>query len=325
MSNQQARVPGVAKSITVFGACVIAAIAVGLTVVATRTLVTPPQSADPLLVALMRNAVACGFLVVAMLFWPSQTSTRSTRRSIAWDLTAIVAIGAPGYCIFPVLFTISLQYAGASQGSLLLAAVPTLTLAVAASLGRETMSWTRLISCVVAASGVCIALGVGFGSLGNISAVGLAAMAGAAIATSTFNVLIAPFSARYGALLTILIAMISGTVFLAAIVLLSGRPLMLKLDTSGWSAMLFLGFAAGLGNLLWGFALGRLGPSRVAVFATLNPVAAAIGGWVVLQEPLTSKTIVGFVLVTVAIFMMNRPNRGTRHDKLAAARGQSEA
>jgi drug/metabolite transporter (DMT)-like permease len=58
------------------------------------------------------------------------------------------------------------------------------------------------------------------------------------------------------------------------------------------------------------FALvGEVGPVRATTITYLNPAVAVIAGAVVLGEPVTVWTVIGFVLVVTGSYLVNRGGR----------------
>ena len=77
----------------------------------------------------------------------------------------------------------------------------------------------------------------------------------------------------------------------------------------GWAAVLYIGtFGASVGYSLWVFALKNTTPTRVAIFLSLNPLAATLLGWALLAEPLTPRFVIGLIAVLAGIMITNRPD-----------------
>jgi len=58
-----------------------------------------------------------------------------------------------------------------------------------------------------------------------------------------------------------------------------------------------------LGYLLWNWALARVGAPQAAVFITVQPIAGALLGVLVLGEPLTAFTLAGGVLIVAGLWL----------------------
>ncbi|TMQ22043.1 MAG: DMT family transporter [Candidatus Rokuibacteriota bacterium] len=89
---------------------------------------------------------------------------------------------------------------------------------------------------------------------------------------------------------------------LAAIEWLAGaRP---SLDVRGVGGALYLAIViTALGYLVWNWGLGRIGAPRAAIFITLQPIAGAVLGVLLLHEPLTAFTLAGGVLIVSGLWL----------------------
>jgi drug/metabolite transporter (DMT)-like permease len=58
-----------------------------------------------------------------------------------------------------------------------------------------------------------------------------------------------------------------------------------------------------LGYLLWNWALARVGAPQAAVFVTVQPIAGALLGVLVLREPLTAFTVAGGLLIVAGLWL----------------------
>lgn len=284
---------------------------VGLSVVATRVVVAPPRAMDPVLVALLRNvaAVLCMAAVVGSMGLRArqkQSTPSGLPRSRQW--LALSLLGIPGFCLFPYFFTAALRHTNAGQVALVLPTIPMLTLLLAASLGRERLTLLRVVGVATAGAGVCVALGlVGPGGLvaSNIALEGGLLMLAAAASSAIFNVFAPPFIAEVGAARAVLIGMAAGTLGLTLLALAGGSGGLPRMDAVGWGAVLFIGAASAAVNWLWAEALRLIPASNVAIFTTLNPVAAALAAAAFMSEPLTLALLAGFILVAAGIVAVN--------------------
>jgi drug/metabolite transporter (DMT)-like permease len=65
-------------------------------------------------------------------------------------------------------------------------------------------------------------------------------------------------------------------------------------------------FSSVIAYLLWGYALERASAARVAVFSNLQPVATAVCGWALLNEPIGWEVIAGGLLVMAGVRLAQR-------------------
>ena len=79
------------------------------------------------------------------------------------------------------------------------------------------------------------------------------------------------------------------------------------ISLTGWGAVLFLGIGcSGLGYLFWYGALERIEVSRVAAFLYVEPIVILFAAVVLLNEPVSTTTVLGGLLVLLSVFMMQR-------------------
>ncbi len=79
--------------------------------------------------------------------------------------------------------------------------------------------------------------------------------------------------------------------------------------TSGWLAVLFIGFASSLGYYTWLLALKHTTPTRVALFLALGPIVATGLGAVVLDETISPLFLAGLVSVVAGLLLAHLPAR----------------
>jgi drug/metabolite transporter (DMT)-like permease len=85
-----------------------------------------------------------------------------------------------------------------------------------------------------------------------------------------------------------------------------------------WTAGVSLGLLGGAAAFyLWSFALDHTTPTRVANTMTINPVAAAAGGAILLGEPIGVNLVLGIVAVAVGIWLASTQS-SVMHAKSAA-------
>ncbi|MFP6707544.1 MAG: EamA family transporter [Alphaproteobacteria bacterium] len=79
--------------------------------------------------------------------------------------------------------------------------------------------------------------------------------------------------------------------------------------TSGWLAVLFIGFASSLGYYTWLLALKYTTPTRVALFLALGPIVVTGLGAIVLDETISPIILGGLVSVVAGLLLARLPAR----------------
>jgi drug/metabolite transporter (DMT)-like permease len=79
---------------------------------------------------------------------------------------------------------------------------------------------------------------------------------------------------------------------------------------ASWMALLYLIF---FGSLLaysaYVFAISKLPPTLVSIYAYINPVVAVILGWMILSEKMNFNMIIGTLITLMGVWLVNREHR----------------
>lgn len=282
-------------------AATVACICFGASVVVTRYVV--PQT-TPLVLAFLRYTLATITMVFVLrrgVFTPMPTRDRVT----------IALLGVLFFGLFPWSFSASLTHLPAATVALVVATNPLVTMALSALRGTERLTTRMVVGQVLAFAGIAVALPrVPAGAAGAASDmwIGYAEVAITVACGAIYNVWSRPMFLRYPSAVVTGHAMAAGTLALAPLAFAQGiAEHTTTLTTTGWTAVLFLGTLGGaVGFGLWGFALRRSTPARVAVFMALNPITAIALGVVLLGEPLTMRLLLSLVAVLAGIQLATR-------------------
>jgi drug/metabolite transporter (DMT)-like permease len=275
---------------------------VGAAMVATRYAV---DAAGPASLGFWRYLIGLMCLLPVVLLRP-------WRRIALRDLLPIGLLGVGQFAILIVLLNYALLHIPAARASLLFATFPLMTMLLSAALGRERFTPAKVGGSLLTFAGVAVALGgaalgpdVEQGSpwLGTLAALG-AAFSGAACSISY-----APYVARYSSLHVTSVAMLAAVVVLAAMAIPEGL-------FAGWpaftwgegAAIVFIGVSSGVGFFCWVYALGNAPPTLVTMFLALGPMTAALGGTLLLGEPLPLAALLGLACVIAGLWWALRPS-----------------
>ncbi|MGO9204639.1 MAG: DMT family transporter [Candidatus Limnocylindrales bacterium] len=239
------------------------------------------------------------------------------------DLPLLALVGLLGITLSTSLYVFALTNTSASDTALLGATGPIMTTMLAALVGLERSGrrhWTA--ACIGLAGVVLIVVGgtsraqLGANLLGDACALGMVFFSSASALP------IRPLLGRYSALRILTYEMLIGT----AILLPFAVPGLLAQDyarvtPAGWGslgyAVLFSGIAA---NLLYFTAIGRVGPSRAALYQYLQSFLAVLFAVILLGEHITLVQVLGGIVVVGGI-VFGRSSIGRRraHHSVHAA------
>ncbi|NUR78498.1 MAG: EamA family transporter [Thermoleophilia bacterium] len=250
---------------------------------------------QPLAYATIRYFAATG------LFW-SFTYARERTFSIRLSDTKLVALAGTLIFVNQLCFVYGVKLTNASTMGLLLGTTPIFIGILSTLIGLELLGRRFWAAAVVSFLGVGLIASGGNGFSGRIG--GLALVIGAPMTWAAYSVAIVPLMRRYSPFRISALVLVFGWVPLA----IAGAAQTLDQDFHfGWAT--WLGFAYAvvgplfLTNILWFTAISRVGPSRAALFANLQPFFAVLFALVLLGEHLNRWEIVGGVAIGMGIVL----------------------
>jgi drug/metabolite transporter (DMT)-like permease len=248
---------------------------------------------------------ALRFGVGALLMLPAALLTARTPWPARRDWASVAGLGLLFFGVFPLLFNASLHYTTAARGALALSTLPLLTMVVALVMGVEPLTRRKTVGVLVAIGGVAVALLSGLRNAPPDAWRGDLLMVGAALCMAVYSVASRSVMRRSGPLTFTVVAMAVGALCLTAIAWQRGGfGVVARFGSAQWMAVAYLGvFGGAIVFFLWAFALSRTTPTLVAISVTVNPVAAALVGAALLDEPLRWNLIVGLAGVLVGILI----------------------
>ena len=240
--------------------------------VATRVAV---QDIPPLSLAVLRFAQGGSILFLCLLLF-----ARGLLKVQRHDVPYLVLLGAVFFAVFPFTFHMGMLFTEASRGALMVATMPIWSAFLARAAKKERLSLRQIAGILTTVLGVGIVLAErGLNWNGDASAlIGDGFMLLTAFLAAVYGVLAQRMFPRYSALTVTTYAMVFGTLLLLPAALIEGLPsAFARIDGKLAALILFLGIiGGGFAFFLWTFALTRLSPTQVAVYANLNPVAATV-------------------------------------------------
>src|SRR5438876_4629542 len=250
----------------------------------------------PLAYSGVRYATAA--LVFVAITFPWERSLRIARAD--WPLVALAIALLLGN---QLSFVYALDLTTATTVALLFGTLPVLTALISRAMGIERLGNRFWIAALLSFGGVVLVTAGSGKSLSGHAIGDLLAVLGAAT-WGAYSVAIAPLMRRYSPfrLSAVLLVIVS-----VPLLLLGSHEL--AHEDFRWNALVWIGFVfAVLGplvltNLLWFTAIDRVGPSRAAVFANLQPFLAAVIALLLLSENLTRYQVAGGLAIGAGILL----------------------
>lgn len=222
------------------------------------------------------------------------------------DLGWIFAAAFFGMTAYQLLLNESELHVPAATASIIVAAAPLVSLAVARLLFRERITVPTLIGGAVALAGVVIVCLARTGvSLSAAVWIAVAAM----VVQGIYHPLQRPLLRRYSGLEVATYTMIAGTVMTLPLVPFGWGQAMTA-PASAWIAAVYLGvLPSALGFMLWGFAVARMPVAASTSLLYLVPPVAVLIAWVWLRDvPVVGELIGGAVVIAGVVIV----SQGTR-------------
>ena len=273
------------------------------------------QVAAPQLGVIGLSFVRLSVALVALLLFAFISRIRMPRRQ---DLGWIIAAGFFGMTAYQLLLNESELHVPAGTASIIVAAAPLVSVAVARILFRERVTAMTIAGSAVALAGVLVVC---------LSRAGLSLSASVWIAVAAmvvqgiYHPLQRPLLRTYTALEVATYTMVAGTIMTMPLVPFGWDQLMEAAPT-GWAAAIYLGLLpSALGFVLWAYAVGRLPVALSTSLLYLVPPVAVLISWVWLGEIPLPAELLGGAIVIVGVAIISQGPRLLIRLRRRAARG----
>jgi drug/metabolite transporter (DMT)-like permease len=256
---------------------------------------------SPAQLVLARTGLAALILLPVAL---AQGAVRPVLRRWRWLLLfAVVEIAVPW-----VLLGSAETRLPSSTTGLLVAAVPLAGLVIAFATGRAErlapVAWLGVILGIVGVTAL-VGLDIGGSDLGAVAEVGVVVIgyaAGPAILSRPLQGL--PGIGIMSSALTV-----TAVVYVPIVLVSDGVPGALPSAKVVWSVVALAVVCTAAAFMLLFALVNEVGPVRATTITYLNPAVAVVAGAVILDEPVTVWTVVGFALVVTGSYLVNRGGR----------------
>lgn len=268
----------------------------GMSFIASKHALTSGFS--PMMLALVRYILAAACLV------PMTLVREKRMRLQKADILPMALSGVTGISLYYFFEYQGIERTSTVNASLILAAIPILTMAAEAVVYRKRMKGVQIIGALISVVGTAIVV-LGGADEGTADVVGDLLILGASVVWVAYIFLSRSLRERYTSL-----AMNAWQAVAALITLIpmaAADPCDLTaIPLSGWLAAILLAVVcSALCYWLYGNALHDMSPLASAIFINLIPLTTIIGGVMLLGETLTWQAIVGGGMIIGSIFLVN--------------------
>jgi drug/metabolite transporter (DMT)-like permease len=240
-------------------------------------------------------------LAVASLALLAIAPFAHVRRPERRHLPLIVAAAFFGMAAYQLLLNAAELHVPAATASIVVAAAPLVSVAIATLFLGEQLTVTRVAGSAIAIGGV---VAVCLARSGATVSSALWIAVGAAVVQGIYHPLIKPLLRDRSGLEVATYAMVAGTI-MSLPLLPWGWHDMVTASASAWSSALFLGLLpSGLGFVLWGYAVANLPMATSTSLLYLVPAFAVLIGFVWLGEvPLAGELLGGGVVIAGVVLV----------------------
>ncbi|MDU2064679.1 MAG: DMT family transporter [Sporomusaceae bacterium] len=265
----------------------------------------------PMTLALFRFSIAS--VILLFLLKKMEPGTNLSRK----DIPLMILSGLLGVAVFNNFQNIGIKMTTASAASMIIAAIPILTVLGEFLVFKTRLSWIKIISVILSIVGVyCIVASSQQTSQEDF--LGDLFMLGAAVAWVVYTLITRPLSSKYSQLAVVTYQIFFGTLALIPFAFFETWEWNF-IDSSIILHLIYLGvFCSALANYLYVYAMALLGVSSVSLFINLIPVISAIGGFTILHEPMSKVQILGGTVILFSVYIANFNIRKNNHNEAGA-------
>ena len=292
--------PAGASSLRIWTALWIVYIVWGSTYLAIRILV---ETIPPLLGAGARFGIAGAAMIGALALKRGIAAVRPTRAQLGG--AALVGLLLPGA---NAVVSIAEQEVPSSIAALLIGSVPLWVILMRAATG-DRVSLRGAASVLVGFAGVALLVQPGEQS-GDATVLGLLACVGAALMWASGSFASPRLSLPRDPLTSVGWQMLLGGIAITVVGLALGEGGDVDVEAFSARSLLALAYLVVFGSWVaytaYAWLLQNAPISKVATYAYVNPVVAIFLGWIVLDEVVTSTTIIGATVIVASVALVVR-------------------
>lgn len=252
--------------------------------------------------AFVRYAMAA---VCLLLF---QLARRERLRLRREDAVRMAVSGMVGMGLYYILEYNGLSRTSTISASLILGAIPILTMVAEAFLDRQSLGRRQVAGALVSLAGVALVVLSGTGE-GQDSLLGDLFILGAGVTWVIYIFLSRRLRGSYSSLTMNTWQSLFAVAALAPLAATEGCDLS-AIPWDGWAcAMVLAVVCSALCYYLYGLVISEMSPLASAIFINLIPLTTMVGSVLLLGEALSWPSAAGGVLIIGSIFLVNLPGK----------------
>ena len=258
------------------------------------------QSIGPISLAWFRLVVAIPLLGVFLAV--KRYHIRISRHEI-W---LFIGFGFCSLTVFEALYFTAYSYTTIQHAAALLYTAPAFVAVLSWIILKEKLTWSKATAVALSVTGAFLILGITKGQslFGSMTQIGDWLAVASGLAYSSWYIFGKILGQDREPAVTTFLAMIFGAMLLFPImVVLEGvHP---PATIYGWELIAVVGLVpTAVAYVLYLTGLKLLDPTKASVFAIIEPLTAAVLGFLFLQERLSYESIVGFALIISSIILL---------------------
>ena len=259
------------------------------------------------------DAMAWRYLlaIIVVAVFGSLREMRNTKLSSIWKL---VVLGGGGQALLTFTSLSALQFISVATLAFLFYTYPAWVALLAAVTGAEKLTKWRMAALVLALAGVTVM--VGAPGSGTLKGRGVALALGASFMYAAYLPVLRKIQHDVPPKTATFFLVIGAAIFFVIAAMFKGGLTFPARNDARWAIAILAVVSTGIAFTALIAGLSILGPVRTAIIATVEPFCTALLGAIVLKDQLHLTTLVGGVLIILAVLLIEWSS-STRRDALA--------
>ncbi|WP_407343940.1 DMT family transporter [Pengzhenrongella phosphoraccumulans] len=245
-------------------------------------------------------------LVVAAVVLLSLAPVVRVRLPARRDVPLVLACGIFGMASYQVLLNWGEPYVPAGTASIIVAAAPLVSVAIAAGVLGERLTLAKFVGSFVAIAGVAL-VSTSRSQVSVTSTIWI--VIAAAVVQGVYHPLTKPLLRRYTGLEVATYAMVVGVVLMIPFVGFAWSDLTAASPGAWWAAVYLGVVPSALGFVMWGYTVARVPVATSTSLLYLVPAVAIVIAYVWLGETPVPGELVGGVVVIIGVATLTLGDR----------------